>query len=166
MSSAAATDVYTRQAERPLSALTQWLPVNYVTRVRACLSQGRAIEAVEAEDGARILIWSFIPDPVAQRVLARCRDASVEVREAREATQARRLYRLITENTTDLISRHTPDGCFLDASPASWTLLGYWPAQLRGVRERSLLLALLHLWRCRRWVRCSSQGSAGQLTRT
>ncbi|MDZ7887867.1 MAG: PAS domain S-box protein [Pseudomonas sp.] len=125
-------------AERPLSALTQLLPVNYVPLVRACLSQGRAIEAVEAEDGARILIWSFIPDPVAQRVLARCRDASVEVREAREATQARRLYRLITENTTDLISRHTPDGCFLDASPASWTLLGYWPEQLRGVRVQSL----------------------------
>ena len=124
--------------ERPLSTLAQLLPVNYVPLVRACLSQGRAIEAVEAEDGARILVWSFIPDPVAQRVLARCRDASVEVHEAREATQARRLYRLITENTTDLISRHTPDGCFLDASPASWTLLGYWPEQLRGVRVQSL----------------------------
>ncbi len=124
--------------ERPLSALAQLLPVNYVPLVRACLSQDRAIEAVEAEDGARILVWSFIPDAVAQRVLARCRDASVEVHEAREATQARRLYRLITENTTDLISRHTPDGCFLDASPASWTLLGYWPEQLRGVRVQSL----------------------------
>src|SRR5690606_18338303 len=62
----------------------------------------------------------------------RCRDASREVREAREAARAGRLYRLITENTTDLISRHTPDGLFLDASPASWTLLGYWPEQLRG----------------------------------
>lgn len=59
--------------------------------------------------------------------------------EAQEAAQAQRLYRLITENTTDLISRHTPDGCFLDASSASWPLLGYWPEQLRGTWLRPLL---------------------------
>jgi PAS domain S-box-containing protein len=58
----------------------------------------------------------------------------------REAAKASRLYRLITENTTDLISRHTPDGRFLDASPASWTLLGYWPEELRG----TLVQALFH----------------------
>jgi len=49
------------------------------------------------------------------------------------------LYRLITENTTDLISRHTPEGVFLDATPASWTLLGYWPEELRGMAVDSLL---------------------------
>ena len=53
--------------------------------------------------------------------------------------RACRLYRLITENTTDLISRHTPEGVFLDASPASWTLLGYWPEQLRGRGVQALL---------------------------
>ncbi|ROM12969.1 PAS domain-containing sensor histidine kinase, partial [Pseudomonas protegens] len=61
-----------------------------------------------------------------------------QVQAERESARARRLYRLITENTTDLISRHTPDGTFLDASPASWTLLGYWPEQLRGLLARSL----------------------------
>jgi PAS domain S-box-containing protein len=49
-----------------------------------------------------------------------------------EAVRSNRLYRLITENTTDLISRHAPDGRFIDATPASWRLLGYWPEELRG----------------------------------
>lgn len=114
------------------------LPVNHVQLVRACLAQRRAIEGVEADAGERILLWSYVPDPAAGRVLARCRDASAEVRAGREAARARRLYRLITENTTDLISRHTLDGRFLDASPASWTLLGYWPEALRGTPAREL----------------------------
>ncbi|WP_404939108.1 PAS domain S-box protein [Pseudomonas sp. JDS08PS003] len=131
-------------------ALRQWLdgaasdeiaallPVNHPALVRACLEQQRAIEQVEAQWGERILLWSFIPDPLRQRVLARCQEATAQVQAERESAKARRLYRLITENTTDLISRHTPDGSFLDASPASWTLLGYWPEQLRGLLARSL----------------------------
>lgn len=125
--------------ERPLAQVDALLPVNHRPLVRACLEQRRAIEAVEAQDGDRILIWSFVPDVVEQRVLARCREATREILESREAARARRLYRLITENTTDLISRHTPDGVFLDASPASWTLLGYWPEQLRGRSVNRLL---------------------------
>lgn len=125
--------------ERALTQVSELLPVNHLPLVRACLEQSRAVEAVEAQDGERILIWSFIPDVAEQRVLARCREATQEIREQREATRARRLYRLITENTTDLISRHTPDGVFLDATPASWTLLGYWPEELRGMAVDSLL---------------------------
>ncbi|MGA3825110.1 PAS domain-containing sensor histidine kinase [Pseudomonas chlororaphis] len=138
---------------RPLDlnpALRQWLdaeessevaallPVNHPALVRACLEQQRAIEEVEAQWGERVLLWSFIPDPHRQRVLARCREATAQILAERESATARRLYRLITENTTDLISRHTPDGTFLDASPASWTLLGYWPEELRGRLARSL----------------------------
>lgn len=119
-------------ADRPLEEVLRFLPVNHVALVAACLAQQRAIEEVEAEFGERILIWTFIPDPQQQRVLARCREATEQVLAGREAARARRLYRLITENTTDLISRHAPDGRFLDASPASWRLLGYWPEALRG----------------------------------
>lgn len=118
--------------------LAALLPINHPALVRACLEQQRAIEQVEAQWGERILLWSFIPDPHRQRVLARCQDATAQVQAERDSARARRLYRLITENTTDLISRHTPDGTFLDASPASWTLLGYWPEQLRGLLARSL----------------------------
>ncbi len=113
-------------------ALAALLPVNHAPLVRACLAQGRASDPVEVQAGARSLVWTFIPDAGQQRVLARCREATEEIRSGREAAQARRLYRLITENTTDLISRHSPDGRYLDASPASWTLLGIWPEALRG----------------------------------
>ncbi len=126
--------------ERPLPAALELLPVNAAQLVRACLQQGRAIDGVEAQVDGQILIWLFIPDPLEQQVLARCRLATEQVQAEREAAKASRLYRLITENTTDLISRHTPEGRFLDASPASWTLLGYWPEELRG----TLVQALLH----------------------
>lgn len=115
------------------------LPANHAQLVRACLEQRRAIEEVEAQFGERVLLWNFVPDPQEGRVLARCRDASAQILGEREAARARRLYRLITENTTDLISRHDPDGRFLDASPASWTLLGYWPEELRGKPVRTLV---------------------------
>lgn len=121
----------------PPQSLAVLLPANHAALVNACLSQQRAISDVEALAGERILLWTFIPAGD-DRVLARCRDATSERRAEREASQARRLYRLITENTTDLISRHTPDGCFLDASPASYRLLGYWPEELRGVAVQSL----------------------------
>ncbi|MDH0300768.1 MULTISPECIES: ATP-binding protein [unclassified Pseudomonas] len=119
--------------------LTHWLPANHAALVRACLSQARAISDVEAEVGERILLWTFIPDAPRQQVLARCRDASAERHGEREASRARRLYRLITENTTDLISRHSPDGRFLDATPAAFRLLGVWPEQLRASPAHGLL---------------------------
>jgi len=114
------------------------LPINHQALAAACLSQGRAIVDVEARLGDRILLWNFIPDPPGQRILARGRDATDQLRNEKAGNRARRLYRLITENTTDLISRHTPDGVFLDASPASWGLLGYWPEQLRGTAVQAL----------------------------
>jgi len=122
----------------PQRAVDYWLPSNSVALVSACLRQGRAISDVEASVAGQILLWTFIPDGDNGQVLARCRDATAERSAERDASQARRLYRLITENTTDLISRHSPDGCFLDASPASYRLLGYWPEELRGVAVQSL----------------------------
>ncbi|WP_308581301.1 PAS domain S-box protein [uncultured Pseudomonas sp.] len=114
------------------------LPINCLPLVQACLVQQRAIEGVEAQFADRILVWTFIPGPGENRVLARCREASAQIVAERESAKARRLYRLIIENTTDLISRHTPDGGFLDASPASWALLGYWPGELRGTLAQRL----------------------------
>lgn len=113
----------------PLATL---LPANHASLVSACQRQQRGIDNVEVRVGDRYLLWSYIPQPALQAVLLRGRDASESLRLQHEATRASRLYRLIIENTTDLISRHTPDGRFLDASPAAWTLLGYWPEQLRG----------------------------------
>ena len=110
------------------------LPVNGSALVVAALKQNRPIENVESRVGPVILLWTFIPDPDSGQVLARARNATNDVRLHEEAIRSSRLYRLITENTTDLISRHAPDGRFIDASPASWRLLGYWPEELRGKR--------------------------------
>ncbi|MEQ9546256.1 MAG: PAS domain S-box protein [Marinobacter sp.] len=108
------------------------LPTNTRALVKACLDQQRAIESVESRVSSCILLWTFIPVPGTGEVIARGRNATEEIQARDEAARASRLYRLITENTTDLISRHAPDGQFIDATPASWRLLGYWPEELRG----------------------------------
>ncbi len=41
-------------------------------------------------------------------------------------------YRLMADHATDLISRHSPEGIYLYASPASKSLLGYRPEELLG----------------------------------
>lgn len=110
------------------------LPVNAGALIKSALGQNRVIDQVESRIGATILLWCFIPDDGTQQVLIRGRDATADIRTHEEATRSSRLYRLITENTTDLISRHAPDGRFIDATPASWRLLGYWPEELRGQR--------------------------------
>jgi PAS domain S-box-containing protein len=41
-------------------------------------------------------------------------------------------FRLLAENSSDAITRHTPDGIYLYASPSSATILGYTPEELMG----------------------------------
>jgi PAS domain S-box-containing protein len=41
-------------------------------------------------------------------------------------------FRLLAENSTDMISRHTPEGIYLYASPASRIIFGYEPEELIG----------------------------------
>ena len=118
--------------------LAPWLPHNHAELVAAAAQQRRAIEDVHNRCGERHLLWSYIPLIETAQVWVRGRDATRWLQHQQEATVARRLYHLIIENTTDLISRHRPDGRFIDASPASWNMLGVWPEQLRGERLDSL----------------------------
>lgn len=108
------------------------LPVNIEALVRASLNQSRAIDAVESRVGDTILLWTLVPDTLSAQVMARGRVATEEMQQLDRAKTSDRLYRLIIENTTDLISRHMPDWRFIDASPASRRVLGYWPEELRG----------------------------------
>jgi diguanylate cyclase (GGDEF)-like protein/PAS domain S-box-containing protein len=48
-------------------------------------------------------------------------------------------YRLLAEFATDMISRHTPDGRILYASPAARNLLGFEPEELIGTRPADLI---------------------------
>ncbi|MDX1671401.1 MAG: PAS domain S-box protein [Balneolaceae bacterium] len=49
-----------------------------------------------------------------------------------ELEQEKEKYRLITEHSTDLVTRHALDGTYLYASPASRDLFGYTPEELVG----------------------------------
>jgi PAS domain S-box-containing protein len=55
----------------------------------------------------------------------------------RQETEQR--YRLMAENSTDLIARQNPDGQFLYASPACEVLLGYTPEELIECYARDLV---------------------------
>lgn len=48
-------------------------------------------------------------------------------------------FRLLAENSTDVISRHSPEGVFRYASPACKTLLGYEPEELVGISAYDLV---------------------------
>lgn len=116
------------------------LPSNHAHLLRTGLERGRAVHEVVGEREGRQFLWTYVPMPAERQVLVHGREVTAQLREQREAARASRLYRQIIENTTDLISRRTLDGRLLDVSPASWTLLGYWPEELRG----QALLPLLH----------------------
>jgi PAS domain S-box-containing protein len=48
------------------------------------------------------------------------------------SAESEELYRLLAENSTDMISKHTPEGVYTYASPACRNLLGYEPEELLG----------------------------------
>ena len=132
----AASDIFGAQISEYAQ---QVLPHNHQHLVHSCLNQQRVIEDVAAHFAEQTFLWSYIPCIEQQRILVRGRDITEQAKQLQNAAQASRLYRLITENTTDLISRHLPDGRFISASPASWHLLGYWPEELQGMRTQDLL---------------------------
>ncbi|TVP53441.1 MAG: PAS domain S-box protein [Halomonadaceae bacterium] len=115
------------------------LPDNWQQLASSSDRQQRSIDGIEKQVADKTLSWSFIPGASSGSVLARAQDVSELADQLSEARQASRLYRLIIDNTTDMISRHAPDGRFIDASPASGLLLGLWPEELRNRHVEEVL---------------------------
>jgi PAS domain S-box-containing protein len=67
------------------------------------------------------------------------RDVTEREENARSLERSEALHRLLAEQSTDLISRHTADGEFLYVSPASSDLLGKTPEDLIGRNVRDLV---------------------------
>ncbi|MCH7493451.1 PAS domain S-box protein, partial [bacterium] len=93
---------------------------------------------IRAEDGS----WVWVldrgivvrdEDGLPYRMVGSHTDISKRKRAQEALLQSEELYRLITENSTDMISKHAPDGSFLFVSPACRTLLGHDPEGLVGI---------------------------------
>jgi PAS domain S-box-containing protein len=70
--------------------------------------------------------------PSVNRALQEAEEITERKRLRKVLQESEKLYRLLAENTSDMITRHLPDGTYLYLSPACRTLFGYEPEELIG----------------------------------
>jgi two-component system, sporulation sensor kinase A len=73
-------------------------------------------------------------------VMALYRDITYHKNMERELKKTRELYRLITENTTDMIKVFSKDFTIIYASPSCWTIMGERPEDLIGRKLTDFIL--------------------------
>ena len=85
-----------------------------------------------ADGSYRWIEWSVSPDTAQGIMYAVGRDVSErrQINETIKESEAR--YRILAQNTTDIISRHSPDGTYTYVSPACKRVLGYEPEEMIG----------------------------------
>ncbi|MEH2437608.1 MAG: PAS domain S-box protein [Nostoc sp.] len=67
------------------------------------------------------------------------RNINVRKRAEAKLRESEACFRLMAENSTDIISRHRVDGTLLYISPACYTVLGYQPEELVGNHSQELV---------------------------
>jgi PAS domain S-box-containing protein/putative nucleotidyltransferase with HDIG domain len=77
---------------------------------------------------------------IAERAIQQWKTLQAQDRMQKALAEREAQFRLLAENSSDMISRHDIHGNFLYASPACQTLLGYEPAELIGQH----VIALIH----------------------
>lgn len=111
------------------------------TRVRETLENGNSGEStyrLVLADGTLLAVhiqWDTVLGPAGQPVqlIGMMQDITERQQMEQKLRENERNYRLMSENSLDLISRHAiEDSIFLYCSPASRSLLGYEPEEMVG----------------------------------
>jgi PAS domain S-box-containing protein len=116
------------EVQEKISLLQHEHQVNFDSRQRTKSGEARevSINLTKLDFGKRPLLLAMIHD-------------MTERKYAEEAIrQSEKKYRLLAENSTDMISQHTPDGTYLYASPACQRLLGYTQEEMIGKNSYEL----------------------------
>jgi diguanylate cyclase (GGDEF)-like protein/PAS domain S-box-containing protein len=121
---------------QPLSEVLGEDAAVYEPHYRIALTGGAS--TLEAADGAQEIVYrtEFLPLRLAGEqvagAIAVVRDISQQLEDRAALERSEREFRLLAENATDMISRHSLDGTCLYVSPAITALLGWSPDDLVG----------------------------------